>query len=185
MKSKIVFWSVVVSFAVACGIHTTASPVCAGTDVYASWVQGNVTQVEYPARLGKPKQLHIGWGARFWGKENTSNWFHIPVTTPVIVENVRTQLKKVFVLFKTYGDAKVTSVHVYDGDKLIKFFDNLSITGSHMTTDASNTFNVIPNISVRYGLSLAVRVEFGAKTGSDFASILFTSAGVDLNRVTP
>jgi len=149
----------------------------------AAWVHGTIVEVENPGLLAPIISMwKRGWGTHFWGKEESYNWFHIPFTTPVIVDNIRPTLAKVFVFYKTDGWAKITNVHVYDGPRKVKTFEGLALSGDHSTAiDASNSWVINPPIQIMYGLGLSVGVEFGPvdNAGMPWPEILFTAAGAD------
>ena len=154
----------------------------------AMWVHGTIVEVEYPERLAPWSTdglVRKGWGTHFWGKENTNNWFHIPITTPVILDDIRPPLVKVFVFYKTEGYAKITNVHVWDGPKKVKAFDGLSLSGNHSGgIDANNSWVINPPITIAFGLGISVGVEFGPKDAIDipWPEILFTTAGADFKK---
>ena len=119
-----------------------------------------------------------GYGAFFQthGKE----WIHFAIPTPVIVNGKRSSLKKIFVFYKTEGTAKITAVHVYDGIKKIKEFNNISIAGDHSkTVDSNNSWMITPTISIEFGLGISVHVDFGPPNKSGVPYIWFTTAGAD------
>lgn len=149
----------------------------------AMWVHGTIVEVEYPKNLDGDLidgLARKGWGTYFWGKENTTNWFHIPMTTPVILDGVRPQLEKVFVFYKTGGWTKITNIHVYDGVRTVKEFNGLSLTGAHHDgIDAENSWEINPPITILYGLGISVGVEFGPHVIEGWPAILFTTAGAD------
>ncbi|MCJ7515532.1 MAG: hypothetical protein MUO89_06150 [Dehalococcoidia bacterium] len=156
----------------------------------AMWVHGTIVEVEYPERLAPVSidgLVRRGWGTHFWGNENTANWFHIPITTPVILDDIRPPLIKVFVFYKTEGNAKITNIHVYDGRSRVKAFDGLALSGDHSGgggVDASNSWVVEPPITILYGLGISVGVEFGSQVNIDipWPEILFTTAGADFKK---
>lgn len=57
--------------------------------------------------------LRQGWGTTFRGKGGKLVWFHIPIPTPMVVNDVPCQLKRLDVLFETNGPATVESVHLW------------------------------------------------------------------------
>jgi hypothetical protein len=103
---------------------------------------------EQPAN-GLQEVNHIRWtdvvglrqsgGTTFSGQSGGSNWFHVPIATPVIVNDVRAKLVQVFVMFQC-GDpaasvasnagANITDVHVWDGGSRIKMFGPFNLFGS-------------------------------------------------------
>jgi len=136
----------------------------------AMWVHGNIVRAENPPDF----ETRRGWGIQFGGRAKI-NWFHIPLTTPVILDSVRPKLAKIFVFYKTNG-ATIKSIHVFDGPTKVKAFDGLNLSGDHSKSlDASNTLAITPSLTISSGLGLSVGVEFGATPGD----ILFTAAGAD------
>src|SRR5438445_11944623 len=51
----------------------------------AIWVHGTIVEPENPPDSTSRK----GWGISFSGRPGTNNWFHIPVATPVILDDLR------------------------------------------------------------------------------------------------
>ncbi|MFP3866677.1 MAG: DUF6623 family protein [Desulfobacteraceae bacterium] len=152
----------------------------ADSRVNAYWVHGTIIEPEYPGSLTRTDRK--GWGIIFSGKGNTFNWLHIMVPTPVIEENTRVSLQKFFVLFNTIGNAKITSIHVWDGRRKIWAKDGLNLSGWHLNIDATNTFPVDPKITLYTGLDICVKVEFGLKSGTSDPAIHFSTAGADFYR---
>lgn len=142
-------------------------------------VHGNIVQPEYPEKIEEVSRK--GWGTTFWGKEDTSNWFHIPVVQPILVEGERRKLVRVFVYFHNTSRSPITAVHVYDGPRLIKAFDNLKLSGDHgRAMDRSNTFLIDPPADVNFGLGISVNVQFPVATEQKPPRwILFTTAGAE------
>jgi hypothetical protein len=154
----------------------------------AMWVHHTVVKAEDP----RPEFIDVkGWGVHFWGvPENQLCWFHFPITTPVILEDARPQLVKVFVFYKTsHRVAKaedptrpkptsptVTNLHIYDGPTRVREFNNLNFSGDHSgAIDSSNSWVVTPPLTIFYGLALSVGVFFGGGYGD----LYFTTAGAD------
>lgn len=153
---------------------------------YAAWAHGVNTQVERPNLLIGYKNsiatiddgdawlgiLRQGDGAKFYGQRNTDNWFHIALNSPVILNNERLKLSKIFVLFwcgvettpkdpKDWYGTKINSVHVWDGSTRIKTFDNLELTGWHNTIKENvNQFIIEPAIPIYYGINISIGVSF-------------------------
>ncbi|MFP3868462.1 MAG: DUF6623 family protein [Desulfobacteraceae bacterium] len=146
----------------------------------AYWIHGTIIEPEYPGRLTNTQRK--GWGTIFTGKENNFNWFHIMVPTPVIEENTRVSLKKFFVLFRTIGDARITNIHVWDGRTKIWAKDGMNLSGWHLNIGPADTFPVDPMISLKTGLDICVRVQFGSKSGTTDPAIHFSTAGADFYR---
>ena len=146
----------------------------------AMWVHGTIVKAEYAVESMTRK----GWGTHFTGRPLTNNWFHIPIPTPGIFDEMRPPLVKVFVLYRaTY--AMITNVHIYDGSRPVKVFDGLNLSGDHsVDIDASNSWDIKPPLEITFGLGVSVSVEFLLQ-GPDSAGlpeILFTTAGADFHR---
>ncbi len=162
----------------------------------AVWVPGTIAEVEFPERLApaEPGALAAytrrGWGVEYFAREGTSNWFHIPIATPIILHDQRTRLEKVFALYRTKGNASITDMHVYDGPnriKAIKAFEATSYTGDHSAAiDSANVWAFDPPIELYWGVGISLGVQFVSRP-SDYAwpSILFTAAGADLLTLEP
>ena len=145
--------------------------------IQASWVHGSSVQAEREGYfIAKQRAVY---GARFRG--HGKEWFNFAIPTPVILDDQRSSLVKVFVLYQTEGTtAKIIKVHAYDGGKLIKAFDNLSLTGYHSeVVDQSNSWVIKPAYKMMYGLGISVYVDFGKPTQAGVPLIRFVSAGAD------
>ena len=136
------------------------------------WIHGTIVQAE-----NQPYYLQIirrGWGTHFVGA--VGNWYHIPITTPVLLYDNRPTLQKLFVFYKATL-AKITAVHIYDGNSRVKEFNGLNLTGDHTNgIDASNSWDINPKITIGYGLGISVHVETEDAMGME---VLFTTAGAD------
>ena len=141
----------------------------------AMWIHGTAVR---PEREGYHiNRSNIGWGARV--RSTGKEWFHFPVPTPVIFDGKNSKVIKVFVLYSTKMNAKITHVHLYDGKTKFKTFKNLTLSGSHDgKLDASNTWIVSPR-HLKWGLNISVHVDFGSSTPQGVPEITFASAGAD------
>ena len=163
---------------------------------YASWspgiafmpaeIPGNgvpVNNVSYSDVLG----LRQSGGTTFKGKVGTTNWFHVPIATPVIVAGTRAKLVQVFVMFQCGSQAAVTNnnanlagcnvtdIHVWDGPNRIQMFGPFNLFGEHrFKIDTSNVHKLPAPVDINWGLELAVHVSF-----SQDESVTFASAGAD------
>ena len=157
----------------------------------AMWVHGNIVQAEFPEGLivipevGRT-EFRRGWGTLFQGPrdprpETLMNWFHFPMPTPVILDDVRPQLVRVFVFYKATF-TEITHIHLYDGPARVKTFD-VSLSGDHSTAiDDSNTWSIDPPLTIFFGLGISVGVTFHPVSHAP-NELLFTTAGADF--VTP
>ncbi len=142
-------------------------------------VHGNAAHPEYPEHINEVSRK--GWGTTFWGKEDTVNWFHIPLSVPTLGAGARPRLNKVFFYFHNTSRSPITAVHIYDGPRVIKTFDGLRLAGDHARVlDRSNSFSVDPAVDIVFGLGLSVKVEFpAAPEPAPPRWILFTAAGAE------
>jgi hypothetical protein len=145
----------------------------------AMWVHGTIVEAEFPVL----STVRKGWGTVFTGRGSTKNWFHIPFTTPIILDDVRPPIVKVFVLYNA-TNARIANLHIYDGAKKVRFFDGLNLSGNHSNgLDASNNWAITPPVTISFGLGISVGVDFLEPPSADTsAKILFTSAGADFQR---
>ena len=139
----------------------------------------------------------IGWtgvvglrqsgGATFKGKSGTSIWFHAPIATPVIINNTRAKLVRVFVMFQcgdpmaqiaTAAGANVTDIHVWDGPNRIKMFGGFSDFGEHRFKFDTNNMRDMgtPAPDIFFGVEIAVHVKF-----TQDQMVTFASAGADFD----
>ncbi|MFP3866678.1 MAG: DUF6623 family protein [Desulfobacteraceae bacterium] len=156
--------------------NLTFKPPASRNNAY--WQHGTKILPEWPHKLVQTARK--GWGTIFTGKENTFNWFHIPIPTPVIEENTRTVLSKIFVPFQTIGNVQITSVHVWDGREKIRAFDGLHLAGDHRNIDDRNRFYIWETMFT--GVDIVIGVKFGQKINGNYPAILFTTAGGDFYR---
>lgn len=164
--------------------------------LFASWSPGIAFMpAEIPSDMVQVNG--IGWsdvlglrqsgGATFKGMVGTSNWFHVPIATPVIISDTRAKLVRVFVMFQCGSQAAVTNnnanlagcnikrVDVWDGAGRIQRFGPFNLFGDHRTRfGTSNSFQMPTPPDIFFGIELAVQVSFTADE-----SVTFTSAGAD------
>lgn len=139
----------------------------------AMWVHGTIVQAE--GQIGS--SIRQGLGATFTASNNAFHWFHIPIAAPVILDDVRSKLAKVFVLYSANRYAEIRNLDLYDGAKRLIHLSNLSLSGIHnVSIDASNTFSLSPFHEIEFGLGISVGVAFPYSLDG---SILFSAAGAD------
>lgn len=162
----------------------TATPTRGG--VAPIWTHGTVVNAEYPQRLesipGVGRYAYRrGWGTYFRQRPNSDNWFHFPITSPITLDDVRPLLVKVFVLYNAQN-VQVTNIHIWDGRRLVKEFNDLSLTGDHSgDIDSSNSWTIDPPAQIAFGLGISVGARFlpGDLDMPQASEILFTTAGGD------
>ena len=121
----------------------------------ASWTHGNSLTVETPQNLASI--IHIGWGTELRFVPGKSSWCHIPIPTPVIVDNQRLKVQKLFLFFNVKeGQGSIRNIHVYDGPSRIQTVDGLTLKCDHVgCIDNVNTITLQNQHSVLFGLSIS------------------------------
>jgi hypothetical protein len=146
----------------------------------ARWVHGNAFQPEDLTNITRMERK--GWGLEVWGKPDSIAWFHVPVITPVIIDNERLKLGAVFVLYTCtstppphldLGGSRLLHLYIYDGKEKIKEFPYLQLCLDGWTIE--------PHIEIYYGLGLSVCVEFKPFANNYIEPVQFTfhTAGAD------
>ena len=160
-------------------LQSPSSAISSMTPKATLCVHGNIVQPEYPEHIDEVSRK--GWGTTFWGKEDTTNWFHIPLSLPIQMDGKKPKLTRAFVYFHNTSRSPITAVHVYDGPRLIKAWDDLKLAGDHgRAADRSNTFLIDPPQEIHFGLGISVAVQFPASPETKPPRwILFTTAGAE------
>jgi hypothetical protein len=143
------------------------------------WVHGSIVQIESE----EEEVLRTGYGTKVTLATafNVLHWFHFAITTPVILDDIRPVLKKVFVFYKT-TNCSITDIHIYDGPNLVKTIEGLNLGGDHSTViDTSNSWIIDPAFTIKYGLGISIHVGFS----DHFGEILFTAAGANFEQPPP
>ncbi|MEV0231592.1 DUF6623 family protein [Nonomuraea sp. NPDC050786] len=95
--------------------------------LYASWHHGFTAVAENPSTTA----LRQGFGVTFSLPANGGDWIHLPIPTPVIVEDRRATLDRVLILFDARETSALLAVHVWDGPNRILVREGLRIEGDH------------------------------------------------------
>ena len=143
----------------------------------AVWTHGTIVHIEN--RVETVVRRGGGTEIRQWvGK----NWFHFPITTPVVLDDVRPPLVKVFVFYKA-NFARITNVDVFDGPRRVKALD-VNLSGDHSAgIDGSNSWVINPPLGIQFGLGLSVGVEpTNDPDKPGVPEIIFTTAGADFQK---
>ena len=90
------------------------------------WAHGVDVLIEYPDKIvgmtgdRRAEPRRSGWGTLVYQKENTSNWFHFAIPTPVIIENQETILKFMRIRAEINKAARIDQVtgHVLDFEEV-------------------------------------------------------------------
>jgi hypothetical protein len=152
--------------------------------LFASWVPGYAVVAETMGpptlellegrRFSDVNGFRFGQGAQFKISAKQGNWFHIPLPTPVLVEDRRAGLNRVMVLFTIDGGA-LQHVKVHDGLNEILDRPGLDIAGNHQVNlDDGNTFDVNHD-AIAFGVGISLFFRAGDAT----ATLFIGSAGGD------
>jgi hypothetical protein len=168
----------------------------------AMWVPGTAARVEYPERLtwrppvsgaaGLPPNppqrditingAQVTFSQEYQSGTWNSNWFHFPIPTPVILDDMRVQLLQVFIFYEAQL-ARLISVHVWDGPNRVWERNNLSHDGHHLEAiDSLNTFPLNPPPTIFWGINISVQVEFLPEELAQpqiRSLVVFSTAGAD------
>lgn len=140
----------------------------------APWIHGTSIQVERPQNLDSI--VRAGFYTYLTGKENTTNWFHFAVPTPVIVDRKRLKIARAMLRCRTHSDkAIIRDVHLYDGFSKIASHNDVNLSGNQWFVK----FGVASKPYVYWGLGISIGVEFKPGTARQ-RRMDFASAGFDL-----
>ncbi|KAH8744155.1 beta-lactamase [Hyaloscypha finlandica] len=121
--------------------------------MFANWVHGHALTVESLDCVSRYQ--HVRGGTEVTVKPGKSSWLHIALPTRVIIDDVRSQLQRIFILFDAQNGGRITEVEIYDGPIKVQDFKQLSLKGTHASPDSANTFNLPTLHSVRWGIGIS------------------------------
>jgi hypothetical protein len=146
-----------------------------GGSLNAVWVHGTAFTVENETDLvGVDRR---GYGTLFRARPQTTNWFHVSIPAPVIIDDQRPLLERVWVLYDATYSVMVKAVHVWDGARQVATFNQI-----HMS---ENSWDISPPKTIVAGLGVSVAVAFPQDIWEGpLTKVLFTAAGADF-RIPP
>lgn len=143
------------------------------TIAHAMWVHGTSIQIELPDQIESIRRF--GFYTRIVGKQNTMNWFHFAIPTPVIVDGDRKEVGSIILRFRTGSpNAVVRDVHIYDGEVRIAAHDGVNLSGNHFF----ERFGVAHSPPILWGVGISIGVRFGGGSATE-RSMDFIAAGCD------
>lgn len=141
----------------------------------ALWTHGHAVKVERPDQLASIWKA--GFFARVVGKPGTTNWLHFAVPTAVIVKDKRQMIDSAMLRFRAGSSAaRVTNVHVFDGENRLVAHDGLSLSPNAF---GFSRFAVPGRPDVRWGIGITLGVQFTGSTDAQ-NTLEFASVGCDL-----
>lgn len=147
------------------------------------WIHGVAVKPEFNDRIEGTS--YKGWGSGFQCVKGQNNWFHVALTTPVIIDGVRPKLSRLFLLFSTahggIGEVNIRSVHLYDGKHKVRNLDNLNLSGDHSSAiDTRNTIDLTPPMIIQSGLGISIGVSVPTGPSSSFP-VNFATIGAEFS----
>lgn len=139
---------------------------------HASWAHGTDLRVELDANVGSLRRY--GFFTRVVGKPNTTNWYHLPIPTPVITKGNRLAFARAMLRFVTGPSAVVRDVHIYDGEARIAAHQFVNLSGSQPFA----VFGVAHKPDVFWGAGISIGVTTGTGSADD-RRIDLISGGID------
>lgn len=142
----------------------------------ATWLSGNAAQPEFTPF----SQRRMAGSGLFGGTDTSQNWFHFPITTPVIIDDKRPKLTKFFVLYRMKFST-VMRIHLWSGnEKIWDWYVNTSglptirdrsdvdrkefVENETMFSLNSDFAGGHPEpLEIRQGLSISVKVQFDSR----------------------
>ena len=143
---------------------------------YEFWTHGVDIQIEYLDRIAgetgddRAEPRRSGWGTLVYQKENTTNWFHFAIPSPVIINNQEANLLFIRLRAEINEYARIDMIH-FRHDNRILFSQEINITNGSV----DETFP-IPETIIRRGLALCIHVSF--LPGDTRGMVIFKGAGV-------
>ena len=142
---------------------------------YELWTHGVNVQVEYPDRIvgmtgdERAEPRRSGWGTLVHQKENTTNWFHFAIPTPVMINNQEATLRFLRLRAEINENARIDMIHFRHDNRII-FSQEVNITNRSV----DETFQS-PGIIIRRGLALCIYISF--LPGDIRGMVIFKGAG--------
>jgi hypothetical protein len=154
-------------------------PVLPTGQLNASWVHGNAVVAEDPdftkiKRLGYHAEIDSDYGITLGTPFKRAAWIHFVIPTPVIINGQRAKILRVMMNFLTQTvNAKIETVHIYDGPNRIAAFEHLGLNLEH----AFQTFDIPNTPQVQWGVG--VSIQYVINPMNQPRLILFRSIGAD------
>ncbi|MGD2149784.1 MAG: hypothetical protein PVJ20_12605 [Desulfobacterales bacterium] len=142
---------------------------------YEFWAHGVNVQIEYPDRIvgitgnehAEPRRS--GWGTLIYQKENTTNWFHFAIPTPVIINNQEATLRFIRFRAEINETARIDRIHFRHDNRII-LSREFNITNCSVDETIQS-----PKTIIRRSLALCVHISF--LPGDARGMVIFKGAG--------
>jgi hypothetical protein len=142
---------------------------------YEFWTHGVNVQIEYPDRIvgitgdefAEPRRS--GWGTLVYQKENTTNWFHFAIPTPVIINKQEATLRFIRFRAEINEAARIDMIHFRHDNRII-LSREFNITNCSVDETIQS-----PKTVIRRSLALCVHISF--LSGDARGMVIFKGAG--------
>lgn len=139
----------------------------------ASWAHGTDLTIELQDNVASVRRY--GFFTRVVGKPNTTNWYHLPIPTPIITHGNRLAIARAMLRLVTGGpSATVRDVHIYDGESRIAAHQFVNLSGSQPFA----VFGIAHKPDVFWGTGISIGVTTGTGTAAE-RRIDVISGGID------
>jgi hypothetical protein len=137
------------------------------------WTNGIATILESPA-LAQLLERRTDLGTVVEQNANTQAWFHIPITTPTVMEDDTTiYLRRLGLRAKLNENALVDRIHIRRGTDLI-----IDLGVNYIGTTIQDTYDITDQMMGHHpqaGLAMSIHVKF--RTGTPRGRIEFQGVG--------
>ena len=142
------------------------------------WTHGVAAVVEFPNQAAEIR--HNTFGTEVRQRENTENWLHLALPSPVIADNKDVFLIYVFLRGVTNENARVDFITVEE-DKRVLFQKTVSFTDEAFNEKIRvNLTGPAPDL--RSGITFSIRVKF--LSGLPIGAVVLGGAGMRLELET-
>lgn len=142
---------------------------------YEFWTHGVNVQIEYPGRIAGRTEDDVaeprrsGWGTLIYQKENTTNWFHFAIPTPVIINNQEATLRFIRLRAEINETARIDMIHFRHDNRII-LSREVNITNCSVDETIQS-----PKTIIRRSLALCIHISF--LSGDTRGMVIFKGAG--------
>lgn len=160
----------------------------------ASWVHGTAVVMESPGDLGSYvfEFVHFGWGTQIKVRPGHSGWYHIAIPTPVILDNRRMKLHRVFLQWRQISGypncGYIEDAHLWDGQtRVARRSANDFKTSGFATIPGHYTFELREPREWHFGLGLSFKLGAHGNVSGHFVddreapTMIVGSAGADFD----
>jgi hypothetical protein len=117
------------------------------------------------------------WGARIEVTTAATNWFHIPITTPAVVNGINRKAVTAHLTFRTGNSAtQIIGLQVWDGTSERVNVPDLILNPSAFTARA---WTIPGSPTIESGIAVSVELKFTAVAPSTYVDLV--AVGLDIS----